>query len=108
MEVIGSPKPCNEVDAEGLAIAVFKDEKANSGLLKTLDAAVGGMIADAIGSEEFTAKTGETAYFHVSSKSLKARRLLLIGCGERGSFKAAQLTQLGGTATRFLRSKNIK
>ncbi|HBB96562.1 MAG TPA: leucyl aminopeptidase [Blastocatellia bacterium] len=108
MEVIGSPKPCNEVDAEGLAIAVFKDEKANNGLLKTLDAAVGGMIADVIESEEFTAKQGETAYFHVSSKSLKARRVLLIGCGERSSYKAAQITQMAGTATRFLRSKNVK
>src|SRR5256714_10711498 len=108
MEVIGSPKPCNEVDAEGLAIAVFKDEKANNGLLKTLDAAVSGMIADVIESEEFTAKQGETAYFHVSSKSLKARRVLLIGCGERSSYKAAQITQMAGTATRFLRGKNVK
>ena len=108
MEVIGSPKPCNEVDTEGLAIAVFKDEKANNGLLKTLDAAVGGMIADVIESEEFTAKQGETAYFHVSSKSIKARRVLLIGCGERSSYKAAQITQMAGTATRFLRGKNVK
>jgi leucyl aminopeptidase len=108
MEVIGSPKPCNEVDAEGLAIAVFKDEKANNGLLKTLDTAVGGMIADVIESEEFTAKPGETAYFHVSSKSIKTRRVLLIGCGERSSYKAAQITQMAGTATRFLRSKNVK
>ena len=108
MEVIGSSKPCNEVDAEGLAVAIFKDEKANSGLLKTLDAAVGGMIADGIESEEFTAKQGETAYFHVSSKSLKARRVLLIGCGERDSYKAGQITQMAGTATRFLRGKSIK
>src|SRR5438128_1899109 len=108
MEVIGSSKPFNEVDAQALAVAVFKDEKANSGLLKTLDAAVGGTIADVIESEEFTAKQGETAYFHVSSKSLKARRVLLIGCGERDSYKAAQITQMGGTATRCLRGKNIK
>ena len=108
MEVIGSPKPCNEIDAEGLAIAVFKDEKAGNGLLKTLDAAVDGMIADVIESEEFTAKQGETAYFHVSSKSLKARRVLLIGCGERSSYKAVQITQMAGTATRFLRGKNVK
>src|SRR5947208_2384671 len=108
MEVIGSSKPCNEVDAEGLAVAVFKDEKANSGLLKALDAALGGTIAEVIESEEFTAKQGETAYFHVSSKSLKARRVLLIGCGERDSYKAAQITQMGGTATRFLRGKNVK
>src|SRR5438067_331399 len=108
MEVIGSSKPCNEVDAEGLAVAVFKDEKANGGLLKALDAAIGGTIADVIDSEEFTAKQGETAYFHVSSKSLKARRVLLIGCGERDSYKAAQITQMAGTATRFLRGKNVK
>ncbi|PYS71504.1 MAG: leucyl aminopeptidase [Acidobacteria bacterium] len=108
MEVIGSSKPFNEVDAQALAVAVFKDEKANSGLLKTLDAAVGGMITEVIESEEFAAKQAETAYFHVSSKSLKARRVLLIGCGERDSYKAAQITQMAGTATRFLRVKNVK
>ena len=91
-----------------MAVAIFKDEKANSGLLKTLDAALGGMIADVIESEEFAAKQGETAYFHVSSKSLKARRVLLIGCGERDSYKAAQITQMAGTATRFLRGKSVK
>src|SRR5256885_4762891 len=108
MEVIGSSKPLNEVDAQALALAVFKDEKAGSGLLKKLDTAVGGMIADVIRSEEFAAKQGETAYFHVSSKSLKARRVLLIGCGERDSYKVAQITQMAGTAARFLRAKSIK
>src|SRR2546430_1558289 len=108
MEVIGSSKPLNEIDARALAVAVFKDEKANSGLLKNLDAAVGGMITDVIESEEFAAKKDETAYFHVSSKSLEARRVLLIGCGERDSYKAAQINQMAGTATRFLRGKNVK
>src|SRR5437588_676855 len=108
MEVIGSSKPFNEVDAQALAVAVFKDEKANSGLLKTLDAAVGGMITEVIESEEFAAKQAETAYFHVSSKSLKARGVLLIGCGERDAYKAAQITQMAGTATRFLRGKSVK
>src|SRR5438128_7215123 len=108
MEVIGSSKPCNEIDAEALAVAVFKDEKADGGLLKSLDKAVGGLISDVIKGEEFVGKEGETAYFHVSAKDLKARRLLLIGCGDRGSYKSAQVTQLGGTAARFLRSKNVK
>src|SRR2546430_15281075 len=108
MEVIGSSKPLNEIDARALAVAVFKDEKANSGLLKNLDAAVGGMITDVIESEEFAAKKDETACLHVSSKSLKARRVLLIGCGARDSYKAAQITQMAGTATRFLRAKSVK
>jgi len=108
MDVIGSVKSCNEVDAQALAVAVFKDEKAGSGVLKSLDAATGGMIAEAIDSEEFNGKQGDTAYFHVSSNALKARRILLIGCGDRDSYKAAQIAQLGGTASRFLRGKNVK
>ena len=108
MDVFGSSKSVNEIDAEGLAVAVFKDEKADGGLLKTVDKAVGGLISDVTKSEEFTGKEGETAYFHVSGKGLKAARLLLIGCGDRASYKSAQITQMGGTAARFLRSKNVK
>ncbi len=108
MDVFGSSKPVNEVDAEGLAVAVFKDEKVGGGLLKTLDKAVGGLISEVIKSEEFAGKEGETAYFHVSGKDLKARRLLLIGCGDRAAYKSAQITQLGGAASRFLRGKNVK
>lgn len=108
MDVIGSSKSCRDINAQALAVAVFKDEKADKGLLKTLDAAVGGLISRVLKTEEFAAKEGETAYFHVDGKALKAGRLLLIGCGERGAYKAAQISQMAGTATRFLRSKNAK
>jgi leucyl aminopeptidase len=108
MEAIGSSQSCSEINVQALAVAVFKDEKANEGLLKTLDGATGGLISRVIKSEEFAAKPGETAYFHLSGKGLKADRLLLIGCGERDEFKAAQINQLAGTAVRFLRSKNAK
>ena len=108
MEVIGSSQACKQIDVQALAVAVFKDEKADEGLLKTLDEAVGGLISRVIQTEEFAGKAGETAYFHVSGKGLKPRRLLLIGCGERDDYKAAQITQMGGTASRFLRGKNAK
>ena len=108
MDAFGSSKPVNEIDAEGLAVAVFKDERANGGLLQSLDQAVGGLISEVTKSEEFVGKEGETAYFHVSGKDLKSRRLLLIGCGDRASYKSTQITQMGGTAARFLRSKNLK
>src|ERR1041385_2213155 len=108
MDVTGTSNSCAELAVEALAVAVFKDEKPNSGLLKQLDAATGGMISDSITSEEFGGKVGDTAYFHVSSKELKARRILLIGCGDRDAYKAAQITQMAGTATRVLRSKSIK
>jgi len=106
MEAIGSSQSCKDVDVEALAVAVFKDEKASAGLLKTLDESAGGLISRVIETEEFAAKPGETAYFLLSGKGLKAGRLLLIGCGDRGAYKAAQISRMAGTASRFLRSKN--
>ena len=35
MEAIGSSQSCKQIDAQALAVAVFKDEKADEGLLKT-------------------------------------------------------------------------
>lgn len=108
MKVSGSAKSPDKIDAQALAVAVFKDEKPNSGLLNTLDQAVGGMIAEALKSEEFAGKEGETAYFQVSGKELKARRVLLIGCGDPETYKAAKISQMAGSAIRFLRSKSVK
>src|SRR5947209_12787482 len=108
MNVTGSSQSCKKIDAQALAIACFKDEKADQGLLKGLDAATGGLVSRVIDTEEFKAKEGETAYFHITDSELKAHRLLLIGCGERDANKTQQVSQLAGTASRFLRSKNAK
>ena len=108
MDVRGNSQPINKVETDALAVAVFKGEKADDGLLKTLDKATDGIISSVIKSEEFAAKEGETAYFHVADSQLRARRLLLIGCGDRGDYKARQISQMAGTAARFLRSKNAK
>ena len=108
MNVTGSSQSCKKIDTEALAIAVFKDDKADQGLLKELDAATGGLVSRVIETEEFKAKEGETAYFHLADSELKAHRLLLIGCGERDAYKTQQVSQMAGTAARFLRSKNAK
>jgi len=105
MDVRGNAQPINKIDADALAVAVFKGEKADDGVLKTFDKATDGIVSSVIKSEEFSAKEGETAYFHLTDSSLKARRLLLIGCGDRGDYKARQISQMAGTAARFLRSK---
>src|SRR6266478_3610848 len=108
MDVRGSSKSCRQIDVQALAVAVFKGEKPNSGFLKDLDKQVGGLISNVIQTEEFAAKEGETAYFHLTNSGLKAKRLLLIGCGARDDYKAAQVSQFGGTAARFLRGKNAR
>src|SRR5947199_229316 len=108
MNVTGSSQSCKKIDAQALAIAVFKDDKADHGLLKELDVATGGLVSRVIETEEFKAKEGETAYFHLADSELKAHRLLLIGCGERDAYKTQQVSQMAGTAARFLRRKNAK
>jgi leucyl aminopeptidase len=108
MEVRGTSKSCKQIDVQALAVAVFKGEQPNSGFLKDLDKQVGGLISNVMQTEEFAAKEGETAYFHLTNSGLKAKRLLLIGCGERSEYQAAQISQFGGTAARFLRGKNAR
>jgi leucyl aminopeptidase len=108
MDVRGSSQSLTKVDAEALAVPVFKGEKADNEFLKEIDKAVGGVIGAVIKTEEFAAKEGETAYFPVPGRGLKAQRLLLIGCGERKDYKARQVFQMAGSAARFLRSKNAK
>src|SRR5260370_40641281 len=108
MEVRGASKSCKHIDVQALAVAVFKGEKPNSGFLKDLDKQVGGLISNVLETEEFAAKEGETAYFHLTNSGLKAKRLLLIGCGERGEFKAAPISRFGGTAVRFMWGKKAK
>jgi leucyl aminopeptidase len=109
MEASGNTGRFMEADAEALAVAVFKDEKADEGFLKELDAATGGVIKSVIEADELKGKEGETVYVHLSGDNgIKARRLLLIGVGERENFGTAQVSQLGGAAVRFLRGKNVK
>ncbi len=110
MEVQVSVRPLKELDVQALAVAVFKDEKADEGFLRELDAATGGLIKSVIESEELKGKEGETVYMHLAGADggLKARRLLLVGVGAREDYGLAQVSQMAGTAARYLRGKNVK
>ncbi len=108
MDVRGTSQAINKIETDAIAVAVFKGEKAEDGLLKTLDKATDKLVSSVIKSEEFAGKEGETAYFHLPESGLRSPRLLLIGCGEPADYKSAQLTQMAGTAARFLRGKNAK
>src|SRR4026209_1992897 len=109
MQVEASRGPIEELDVQALAVAVFKNEKADDGFVKTLDELSGGLVRSALDADEFSGKEGETAYFHlVGNNKLKARRLLLVGVGEANDYKGAQVSQMAGTAVRSLRSKKVK
>lgn len=110
MDIKTSSGPLAGVDVQALAVAVFKDEKADEGLLKELDAAAGGLVSSVLESEELKGKEGETVYLHLPSGSegVKATRLLLVGVGERAEYGRAQISQFAGLAARALRSRNVK
>lgn len=98
-----------EANVEALAIAVFKDEKANTGFIKELDKLAGGLVASVIKTEEFKGEAGETVFLRIEPKGkVKASRVLLIGVGDKENYKAPNVAALAGTAARYLRKKNIK
>ena len=110
MEIQTSTGTLAEADVQALAVAVFKDEKADEGLLAELDAAAGGLVRSVLEAEELKGKEGETVYLHLPSGSegIKGRRVLLVGVGERADYRAAQVSQFAGTAVRALRARNVK
>lgn len=108
MDIKATTSGYKEQDAQALAIAVFKNEKADEGFLKELDEATGGLISSIIESEELKGKEGESVYLHLSGDKLKSRRLLLVGVGAKEDYKLFHVAQLAGTAARQFRSKNFK
>lgn len=98
-----------EANVEALAVAVFKDEKATSGVLKDFDKMTGGLIASVMKEEDFKGKKGETALLRFKGGGgIKAGRLLLVGVGDKKDYKASNVGELSGAATRFLRKRNLK
>ncbi|HEX5707499.1 MAG TPA: M17 family peptidase N-terminal domain-containing protein, partial [Pyrinomonadaceae bacterium] len=98
-----------EADVQALAVPVFKDEKADEGLLKELDEMTGGVVRAVLESEELKGKEGETAYIHLSGTEMgNGRRLLLVGAGERDDYQLGQIAKAAGTAVRFLRARSVK
>src|ERR1043166_8983396 len=90
MEIQTSSGRAVEADVQGLAVAVFKDERADEGFLKDLDAAAGGLVRAVLEAEELKGKEGETVYLHLASSGggTKAQRLLLVRVGERADYRA--------------------
>jgi leucyl aminopeptidase len=110
MDIQVSTGRVGDADVQALAVAVFKDEQAHEGFLQELDAATGGLIKSVIEAEELKGKEGETVYVHLGDGrgELKAKRLLLVGVGERESYGLPQVSQMAGTAARALRARNVK
>ena len=56
MQVEASRGPIEELDVQALAVAVFKNEKADDGFLKKLDELSGGLVSSALDAEELAVR----------------------------------------------------
>ena len=109
MKTQGTTGNFTESNVEALAIAVFKNDKPTSGVLKDLDRISGGLLAAAYKGGEFKGDGGETLLLRFGRKGkVKATRLLLIGMGEREEYKVAAVSIVSGTAARAFRQTNVK
>lgn len=93
------------IEADVLAVPVYKDETDLPGDLAELDAAAGGVIHDAIAWGEFNPI--EHAAALIDGGSLPAGRILLLNAGVRGrgGFRARRLAQV---ATRQLNGRGAR
>jgi leucyl aminopeptidase len=84
-----------EVDADLLAVGLFSGEDPPGGL--------SGAAQPAVSSEDFTGKRGQTSLLYAGD-DLAARRLLLVGLGDRSSFTSEKLRRTAATVARRART----
>ena len=112
MEIELSFASPEKVETEVLVVPVCERKKGANGQdglgsrAKNLDQALGGFLQKLLDSGEVKGKLLETSLLHLPA-GLGAKRLLLLGCGQRDKFSAFELRKVAGTAVRFLKAKSI-
>ncbi len=98
-------------DVETECLAVFAldhgDKQKPAPKLAGKDAAVEKAMAELVGTGEITGKAFDAVLLH-RPQGLKARRLLVVGCGKAASFTHVELRKAAGTVLRYLKPKMIK
>jgi leucyl aminopeptidase len=98
-----------EVETECLAVFALDhgDKQKPAPKLAGRDAAVEKAIAELVSTGEITGKAFDTVLLH-HPQGLKAKRLLVVGCGKAASFTHVELRKAAGTVLRYLKPKMIK
>jgi leucyl aminopeptidase len=93
-----------EARTGALVVPVFTDAVLDP-VVKDVDAALGGAIAEVLASGEIKGKLAESSLIHAAAKSFG--RVLIVGLGEREKFEPSLLARYAGTAVRHLGRKNV-
>jgi leucyl aminopeptidase len=90
----------------GTLVVPFFSESPLEGIAQEADAALGGVIADAVTSGEVRGKLGD--HVLVYAKGQPYRRVLAVSLGERASFEPYFLARYAGAAVRYLGRRKIE
>src|SRR5690349_18653934 len=100
-------QPVHEIETDALIVLGFEaDAPRNFEPLAGLNQSTGGWIEETYRSGEFAGKTFDISMLHRPS-GLKARRLILAGCGKAAAFGSADLRRVAGAAIRQLKPKSF-
>jgi leucyl aminopeptidase len=102
MQITVESGAIEKLSADVLALPLAELDPAKWKLpahLQALDHALGGRIADAVASGDFTGKRGETLTLH-APRGAKAKRVLLLGAGAEARLDLGALRDLAAAAAR--------
>jgi leucyl aminopeptidase len=89
--------------ADVLVVPVVEGERGDRAPLRDIDRALGGVLSDAIASEEFSAKFGRRVQTALWPGGELARRVLFIGAGKRAELNPDRARAVAGIAARQVR-----
>jgi leucyl aminopeptidase len=90
----------------GALVVPFFSDNTLEGVTKDVDAALGGVIADALASGETRGSLGD--HVLVYAKDAPYRRVLAVSLGERAKFEPHLLARYAATAIRYLGRRNVE
>src|SRR5262245_43383243 len=88
--------PALQASVDLLAFTAFGDPTKDA-VFKSVDAALGGVLADVARSESFEGKTGQSITVHTHGR-IPARRVLVIGGGPRSELASPGMRDLAAAA----------
>src|SRR5215470_11334830 len=84
-----------EAHVDLFAFTTFGDPNKDS-IFKSVDSALGGVLADIVKSESFDGKSGQSIAVHTHGR-IPARRVLVVGGGGKSEFSLPQIRDIVAT-----------
>jgi leucyl aminopeptidase len=102
MKVTVSASPLASVEADALVVGLYAEEQKLRDAVARLDKALGGQLTDILTAERFQAKPAQVTYVHTAGK-LPARRLIVVGLGQRSELTLETVRRAASAALRRAR-----